>query len=116
MDYEPETPYRADSPFSYDVEEGELSSGSGRSSPGTIRDNASDCNMQTDDCFDNPQDRITTMRVEVECATSDQHTQTALNQRTPKEIAQVIKEQVTRKKRTKTNVIRIPSITEQIIT
>ena len=40
------------------------------------------------------------MRVEVECATSDQHTQTALNQPTPKEIAQVIKEQVTRKKQT----------------
>ena len=40
------------------------------------------------------------MRVEVECATSDQHTQTALNQPAPKEIAQVIKEQVTRKKQT----------------
>ena len=100
MDYEPETPYRADSPLSYDVEEGELSSGSGRSSPGTIRDNASDCSTQTDDRFDNSQDRITTMRVEVECATSDQHTQTALNQPTPKEMAQVIKEQVTRKKQT----------------
>ena len=100
MDYEPETPYRANSPLSYDVEEWELSSRSGRSSPGTIRDNASDCSMQTDDRFDNPQDRITTMRVEVECATSDQHTQTALNQPTPKEIAQVIKEQVTRKKQT----------------
>ena len=100
MDYEPETPYRADSPLSYDVEEGELSSGSGRSSPGTIRDNTSDCSTQTDDRFDYPQDRITTMRVEVECATSDQHTQTALNQPTPKEIAQVIKEQVTRKKQT----------------
>ena len=98
MDYEPETPYRADSPLSYDVEEGELSSGSGRSSPGTIRDNTSDCSTQTDDRFDNPHDRITTMRVEVECATSDQHTQTALNQPAPKEIAQVIKEQVTRKK------------------
>ena len=58
MDYEPETPYRAHSPLSYDVEEGELSSGSGRSSPGTIRDNASDCSTQTDDRFDNPQDRI----------------------------------------------------------
>ena len=100
MDYEPETQYRADSPLSYDVEEGELSSGSGRSSPGTIRYIASDCGTQTDDRFDNPQDRITTMRVEVECATSDQHTQTALNQPTPKEIAQVIKEQVTRIKQT----------------
>ena len=100
MDFEPETPYRADSPLSYDVEEGELSSGTGRSSPGTIRDNASDCSTQTDDRFDNPHDRIKTMRVEVECATSDQHTQTALNQPAPKEIAQVIKEQVTRKKQT----------------
>ena len=100
MDYKPETPYRADWPLSYDVEEGELSSGSGRSSPGTIRDNASDCSTQTDDRFDNPHDRITTIRVEVEFATSDQHTQTALNQPTRKEIAQVIKEQVTRKKQT----------------
>ena len=38
MEIEPESPYKADSPLSYDVEEGELSSGSGRSSPGTIRD------------------------------------------------------------------------------
>ena len=68
MDYEPETPYRADSPLSYDVEEGELSSRSGRSSPGTKRDNASDCSTQTDDRFDKPHDRITTMRVEVKCA------------------------------------------------
>ena len=100
LDFEPETPYRADSPLSYAVEEGELSSGSGRSNPETMRVNASDCSTQTDDRFDNPQDRITTMRVEVECATSDQHTQTALNQPTPKEIAQVIKEQVIRKKQT----------------
>ena len=42
-----ESPYQADSPHSYDVEEGELSSGSGRSSPGTIRDNASECGTQT---------------------------------------------------------------------
>ena len=117
MDFEPETPYRADSPLSYDVEKGELSSGSGRSSPGTIRDIASDCSKQTDDRFDNPQDRKKTMRVEVACATSDQHAQTALNQPTPKEIAKVIKEQVTIKKnKQKTNVIRIPFITEQIIT
>ena len=40
MEYEPESSYKANSPLSYDVEEGELSSGSGRSSPGTIRDNA----------------------------------------------------------------------------
>ena len=39
IDYEIESPYKADSPLSYDVEEGELSPGSGRSSPGTIRDN-----------------------------------------------------------------------------
>ena len=32
MDYEPENPDRADSPLSYNVEEGELSSGAGRSS------------------------------------------------------------------------------------
>ena len=100
LDYEPENLYRADSPLRYDVEEGELTSGSGRSSPGTIRDNASDCSMQTEDRFDNPNDRITTMRVGVECATSDQHTQTALNQPAPKEIAQVIKEQVTKRKQT----------------
>ena len=37
MDYKIESPYKADSPLSYDVEEGELSPGSGRSSPGTIR-------------------------------------------------------------------------------
>ena len=55
---------------------------------------------QTDDRVANPQDRIATMRVEVEYATSDQHKQTALNQPTPKEIAQIIKEQVTRKKQT----------------
>ena len=49
MDYEIESPYKTESPLSYDVEEGELSPGSGRSSPGTIRDNASDCSTQTDD-------------------------------------------------------------------
>ena len=54
------------------------------------------------------------MRVELECATSDQHTKTALNQPTPKEVAQVIKEQVTGKKQTKNK--QIPFITEQIIT
>ena len=42
MDYENESPYKTDSPLSYDVEEGKLSPGSGRSSPGTIRDYASD--------------------------------------------------------------------------
>ena len=53
MDYEQESPYKADSPLSYEVEEGELSSGSGRSSPGTIRDNESECSTQTDDYIDN---------------------------------------------------------------
>ena len=59
MDYNIESPYKTDSPLSYDV--GKLSPGSGRSSPGTIRDNASDCSTQTDDHFDHPQDRVTTM-------------------------------------------------------
>ena len=48
MDYEHESPYKADSPLSYDVEEGELSSGSGRSSPGTIRNDASECGWHTE--------------------------------------------------------------------
>ena len=61
MDYEIESPYKADSPLSYDVEEGELSPGSGRSSPGTVHDNASDCSTQKDDNFDHPQDRVTTV-------------------------------------------------------
>ena len=90
MDFEYESAYRADSPLSYDVEEGELSSGSGRSSPGTVRDNASTCSTQTDD-------RITTMRVEIDGDTNDQQTQTSL-QPTPKEIAQMIKEKVTHKR------------------
>ena len=47
-----------------------------------------------DDQFDHPQDKVTTMRVEVENTTSEQHTQTALNQRTPLEIARIISEQV----------------------
>ena len=72
MDYEIESPYKTDYPLSYDVEEGELSPGSGRSSPGTIRDNASDCSTLTDDNFDHPQDRVTTMRIEVDNATSEQ--------------------------------------------
>ena len=36
MDYEIESPYKTDSPLSYDVEEGELTPGSGRPSPGTM--------------------------------------------------------------------------------
>ena len=98
MDYEIESPYKADSPLSYDVEEGELSPGSGRSSPGTIRDNASDCSTQTDGHFDHPQDRLTTMRIEVENATSEQQT----NQRTPQEIANHISEQIGKKRESDT--------------
>ena len=55
MDCEHESPYKADSLLSYDVEEGELSSGSGRSSPEKIRDTASECGTQTDDNIDNSQ-------------------------------------------------------------
>ena len=90
MEYESESPYKADSPLSYDVDEGELSSGSGRSSPGTIGDNASDCSTQTDYHFDHPQDKVATMRIEVENVRSEQQTQT--NQRTPQEIANKISE------------------------
>ena len=100
MDYEIESPYKTVSPLSYDVEEGELSPGSGRSSPGTIRDNASDCSTQTDDNFDHPQDRVTTMRIEVENATSEQQTQT--NQRTPQEIANHISEPIGKKRQSDT--------------
>ena len=64
MDYE--SPYESDSPFSYEVEEGELSSGSGRSSPGTVRDNASDCGNQTDDQMGNISETVTTMRVQLD--------------------------------------------------
>ena len=53
MEYEP------DSPLSYDVEEGKLSSG--RSSPGTIRENALECSTENDDC-----DTVTTMTVELD--------------------------------------------------
>ena len=64
MDYE--LPYKSDSTFSYEVEEGELSSGSGRSSPGTVRDNASDCGTQTDDQMENISGTVTTMRVHLD--------------------------------------------------
>ena len=100
MDYEIESPYKTDSPLSYDVEEVELSPRSGRSSPGTIRDNAFDCSTQTDDLFDHPQDRVQTMRIELENATSEQQTQT--NQRTPQEIANLISEQVGKKRQSDT--------------
>ena len=95
-DYEIESPYKSDSPLSYDVEEGELCPGSGRSSSGTIRDNASDCSTQTEDNFDHPQDRVTTMRIEVENTTSEQQTQTT--QRTPQETANHISEQIGKKR------------------
>ena len=98
MDYQSQSPHKADSPLSYDVEEGELSAGSGRSSLGTIREKACDCSTQTEDHFDQPQDKVTTMRVEVENTTSEQHTQTALNQRTPQEIARIFSEQIVRPK------------------
>ena len=102
MEYEPESPYKADSPLSYDVEEGEISSGSGRSSPGTIRDNASECTTQTDDQFDNshPHDTVTTMRVEVDNTTNEQYTQKALNQPTPQDIARIIAENTAQPKTT----------------
>ena len=100
MDYEIESPYKTDSSLSYDVEEGEFSPGSGRSSPGTIRDNASDCSTQTDDHFDHPQDRVQTMRIEMENATLEQQTQT--NQRTPHEMANLVSEQVGEKRQSDT--------------
>ena len=100
MDYEIESPYKADSPLSYDVEEDELSPGSGRSSQGTIRNNASDCSTQTDDNFDHPQDRVTTMRIKVENATAAQQTQT--NHRTPQEIANHISEHIAKKRQSDT--------------
>ena len=81
MDYE--SPYKSDSPFSYEVEEGELSSGSGRSSTGTVRDNASDCGTQTDDQMENISERVTTMRVQLD--------NTPKITQTPQEIARKIK-------------------------
>ena len=95
MDYENKSLYKTDSPLSYDVEEGELSPG-----PGTIRDNASDCSTQTDENFEHPQDRVTTMRIEVENATSAQQRQT--NQRTPQEIANHISEHIGKKRQSDT--------------
>ena len=75
--------YKADSPLSYDVEEGELSSG--RSSPGTIRENASECSKGTDDYNDS----VTTMTVEVDNDNTPQqpNNRTVLNQPIPLEIA-----------------------------
>ena len=83
--------YEADSPLSCSVQDGELNSG--RSSPGSIRENASECSTQTDEY----EQRITTMRVEVANeTTSEQQTQTLLDQPTPREIARIIKERSTR--------------------
>ena len=47
-----------------------------------------------------PQDRVTTMRIEVENATSEQQTQT--NQRTPQEIESHISEQIGKKRQSDT--------------
>ena len=64
MEYD--SPYKSDSPFFYEVEEGELSCESGRSSPGTIRDCASDCGTQTETNMITNDENITTLRVELE--------------------------------------------------
>ena len=77
MDYD--SPNKVDSPFNYDVEEGELSPGSGRSSPCAIRDNASDCGTQTDDQMGSTDETVTTMRVHLD--------NTPENTQTPQEIA-----------------------------
>ena len=80
MDYE--SPYKSDSPFSYKVEDGELSCGSGRSSPGTIRDCASECGTQTESNMITDNEKVTTLRVELE--NNQEHVQT------PHEIARKI--------------------------
>ena len=80
MDYE--SPYKSDSPFSYEVEDGELSCESGRSSPGTIRDCASECGTQTESNMITDNEKFTTFRVELE--NNQEHVQT------PQEIARKI--------------------------
>ena len=80
MEYD--SPYKSDSPFSYEVEEGELSCESGRSSPGTIRDCASDCGTQTETIMITEEEKIKTFRVELE-------NETQIVQ-TPQEIARKI--------------------------
>ena len=80
MDYE--SPYKSDSPFSYEVEDGELSCESGRSSPGTIRDCASECGTQTESNMITDNEKVTTLRVELE--NNQEHVQT------PQEIARKI--------------------------
>ena len=80
MDYE--SPYKSDSPFSYEVEDGELSCESGRSSPGTIRDCASECGTQTESNMITDNQKVTQIRVELE--NNQEHVQT------PQEIARKI--------------------------
>ena len=80
MEYD--SPYKSDSPFSYEVEEEELSCESGRSSPGTIRDCASDCGTQTETNMITDDEKIKTFRVELE-------NETQIVQ-TPQEIARKI--------------------------
>ena len=80
MEYD--SPYKSDSPFSYEVEEGELSCESGRSSPGTIRDCASDCGTQTETNMVTEEEKIKTLRVELK-------NETQIVQ-TPQEIARKI--------------------------
>ena len=80
MDYE--SPYKSDSPFSYEVEDGELSCESGRSSPGTIRDCATECGTQTESNMITDNEKVTTFRVELE--NNQEHVQT------PQEIARKI--------------------------
>ena len=80
MEYD--SPYKSDSPFSYEVEEGELSCESGRSSPGTIRDCASNCGTQTETNMITEEEKIKTFRVELE-------NETQIVQ-TPQEIARKI--------------------------
>ena len=80
MEYD--SPYKSDSPFSYEVEEGEMSCESGRSSPGTIRDCASDCGTQTETNMITDDEKIKTFRVELE-------NETQIVQ-TPQEIARKI--------------------------
>ena len=80
MDHE--SPYKSDSPFSYEVEDGELSCESGRSSPGTIRDCASECGTQTESNMITDNEKVTTFRVELE--NNQEHVQT------PQEIARKI--------------------------
>ena len=96
MEYEPKSPYKADSPLSYDVEEGELTSGSGRSSPGTIRDNASECSTQTNEYVET----VTSMRLGMDNSTDAQHTRTGSNQLTPHETARIIAEKTVKPKAT----------------